>query len=51
MEKANIILQKNVESTTNKIRIPKNVVEKLGKKFYMEIYHDKIVLKPISKEE
>lgn len=40
---------KNAERTTNKITLPKVVVEKFGKQFYMEIYEDKIVLIPIKK--
>ena len=42
-------LQKNVEKGTNKILLPKKVVEKFGMYFYMEIYDDKIVLIPIKK--
>ena len=42
-------LMKNAERTTNKITLPKVVVEKFGKQFYMEIYEDKIVLIPIKK--
>lgn len=51
MEKPKIILLKNAEQTTNKIRIPKNVIDTMGNKFYMEIYEDKIILKPIKKGE
>ena len=40
-------LHKKVERTTNKITLPKKVVEKFGRDFYMEIYEDKIVLIPI----
>lgn len=40
------ILQKNTEATTNKMRIPKFVVEKWGRNFIMEIYKDYIILKP-----
>lgn len=43
-------LQKNAEATTNKIRLPKAIIEQWGNKFYMEIYQDKIVLKPIKKK-
>lgn len=49
MEKPILILQKNAETTTNKIRIPKNVIKTLGNQFYMEIYENKIILKPIKK--
>lgn len=49
VEKPTLILQKNAESKTNKIRIPKNVIETLGNKFFMEVYQEKIILKPINK--
>lgn len=45
----NIRIIKNTEKTTNKMRIPKYVVEKWGSKFYMEIYDDKIILIPFKK--
>lgn len=40
------ILQKNTEATTNKMRIPKFVVNKWGRKYIMEIYKDYIILRP-----
>ena len=49
MEKPILILQKNAETTTNKIRIPQQIINQWGKQFYMEIYEDKIILKPIKK--
>lgn len=49
MENVKMILQKNAENNTNKIRIPKNIIEKFGNQFYMEIYDDKIILKPMNK--
>lgn len=51
MEKPRLVYQKNVESNTNKMRIPKAIVEKLGKQFYMECYEDKIVLIPVVRKE
>lgn len=42
-------LHKKAEDTTNKMRLPKKVIEKFGQEFYMEIYEDKIVLIPIKK--
>ena len=42
-------LQKNAEKGTNKIRIPKIIIEKWGNQFYMEIYNDHIKLIPIKK--
>lgn len=50
MDKPMLILQKNAETTTNKIRIPKDTIEKFGNKFYMEIYSDKIILKPLDQK-
>lgn len=50
MEKPIMVLQKNSENTTNKIRLPKALIEQWGNKFYMEIYQDKIVLKPFDKK-
>lgn len=37
--------------TNNKITIPKQVAEKFGREFYMEIHQDKIVLVPLKKGE
>ena len=50
-DKPKLIYQKNVDKTLNKMVIPKFFVEKYGRSFYMEIYEDKIVLKPIKKGE
>lgn len=49
MNKPVLILQKNAETGTNKIRLPKSVIEKWGQNYYMEVYENKIVLKPIKK--
>ena len=49
--KPTLIYLKNIEKTTNKIRLPKEFVEKHGDKYYMEIYQDKIILRPIIKKE
>lgn len=49
--KPKLIYLKNVEKTTNKIRLPKEFVEKHGDKYYIEIYQDKIILRPIIKKE
>lgn len=51
MENPILIYQKNAEKTTNKILIPHFIIDKWGNQFYMEIYEDKIILKPILKEE
>lgn len=50
-EKPRLIFQKNVDKSLNKMVIPKFFVDKFGRQFYMEIYEDKIVLKPIKKGE
>lgn len=42
---------KNAEKTTNKIRLPKKVIEKFGNKYYLELYQDMMILKPIKKED
>ena len=51
MEKPMLVYQKNVENNTNKILIPKAVVENLGKQYFMEIYKDKIILLPVRKDK
>jgi len=51
MEKPMFIYQKNADKTTNKMIIPKAIIEQWGNQFYMEIYKDKIVLIPIKKGE
>lgn len=51
MEKPILIYQKNAERNTNKMRIPQMVIDKMGTQFYMEVYEDKIILKPIKKEK
>lgn len=33
----------------NSVSIPKNIVEKFGKEYYMEIHEDKIILIPVKK--
>lgn len=42
-------LQKNAEKGTNKIRIPKFIIDEWGNAFYMEIYDGYIKLIPIKK--
>ena len=51
MDKPILVYQKNADKTTNKMIIPKALIQKWGNQFYMEIYADKIVLKPIKKEK
>lgn len=50
MEKPIMVIKKNAEATTNKIRLPKAIVEQWGNKFEMEVFQDKIVLKPIKEK-
>jgi hypothetical protein len=42
---------KTAENNTNKIRIPKPIIDQWGREFYMYVYQDKIVLIPIKKEK
>lgn len=49
-EKPILIFQKKAEPKTHKMIIPKVFIEKNGYDFYMEVYEDKIILKPIKKE-
>ena len=51
MEKPILIYQKNADKELNRVIIPKAFIEEHGRSFYMEIYKDKIVLKPIKKGE
>lgn len=51
MEKPTLILFKKAERTMNKVILPKAFIKKNGNEFYMEVYNDKIVLKPIKKGE
>lgn len=51
MEKPILVYQKNADKQTNKMIIPKAVIQKMGNQFYMEIYKNKIVLIPIKKGE
>lgn len=42
---------KTADKTKNRIIIPKMFIDKYGSKFIMEIYEDKIVIKPLNIEE
>ena len=46
-DKPILIYHNKVDKTLNRILMPKKVVEKFGRKFYMKVYQDKIVLEPI----
>ncbi|MEG2832476.1 MAG: hypothetical protein RR923_06880 [Bacilli bacterium] len=47
MEKPILVYQKHADKTTNKIIIPKAIIGQWGNDFYMEVYSDKIILKPV----
>ena len=51
MDKPILILQKNIEKKTNKIRLPKIFTDKHKKETYMEVYEDYIKIIPIRKEK
>lgn len=51
MEKPILIFQKNADLEKNRIIIPKAFIEKNGRQFYMEVYKDKIILRPVTKGE
>ena len=51
MEKPILVFPKNADKTTNKMIIPKAIIQQWGNQFLMEIYNDKIILKPIKKGE
>lgn len=49
-ERPLVTYQKNAEIGKNRVIIPKFFIDNNGREFYMEVYKDKIVLKPIRKE-
>ena len=49
-EKPLLIYQKNADKVLNRIMLPKKFVDKWGREFYMEVYEDKIILKPSRKD-
>lgn len=50
-EKPKLIFEKRADKALHKIIIPKFLIEQWGYDFYMEIYEDKIILRPIKKGE
>ena len=50
MEKPILIYHKKTDKTTNKMIIPKAIIENWGNEFYMEVYADKIILRPIKEK-
>jgi hypothetical protein len=51
MEKPKFIFQKNADKVMNRIMLPKKCIEKWGSTYYLEVYEDKMILKPIRKEK
>ena len=51
LEKPIFTYLKNAEKNSNKIRIPLKFVQKFGQVYYMEIYDDYIILKPVGKKD
>ena len=45
------IYQKNADKVLNRVVLPKKFVEENGRKFYMEVYKDKIILRPIREDK
>ena len=45
-DKPILIYFKKAEPKTHKMVIPKTFVEEHGNEFYMEVYRDKLVIKP-----
>ena len=50
-EKPILIYFKKAEPKTHKMVIPKTFVEEHGNEFYMEVYRDKLIIKPKEKGE
>lgn len=46
MEKPLLIYQKNADKVMGRVMLPKKFIEQWGREFYMEVYEDKIILKP-----
>lgn len=44
-------VQKNVDKTKHKMVIPKIFIDKYGYSYYMYVYEDKIIIKPLTKKE
>lgn len=51
MEKPILIYQKNADKEKNRVIIPQAFINKYGRQFYMEVYKDKIILKPLKNKE
>ena len=45
-EKPILIYYKKAEPKTHKMIIPKTFIDEFGNEFYMEVYRDKLIIKP-----
>ena len=50
-EKPLLIYQKNADKVMNRVMIPKKFIDKWGRQFYMEVFNDKIILRPVRKDQ
>lgn len=50
-ERPLLIYQKNAEPLSHKMIIPKAFFDKYGIQYYMEVYEDKLVIRPLKKKE
>ena len=50
-EKPLLIYQKNADKVMNRVMIPKKFIDKWGREFYMEVFNDKIILRPVRKDK
>lgn len=46
-----VTYQKNAGTTDNKVIIPQFFIDRNGRQLYMDVYKDKIVIRPIGKEK
>ena len=51
MEQPILRILKKTDTDRNRIIIPKKVIEKMGRTFYLEVYEDYIKLVPLGKGE
>lgn len=46
-----VVYQKTADVCKNRIIIPKHFVDKYGREFYMDVYKDKLVIRPKKENE
>lgn len=51
MDKLIALYQKNADKTLNRVILPKFFIDKYGRSFYMEVYKDKIIIKPLENKK